>query len=330
MSDDLNQFVREWNRPLRQEGRIWTVVDLLRWIEEHFRKNGIESPRLDAECLLAHALGTERIGLYLQHDKPIVESERAGIRELVRRRVRERVPVAQLTGRKEFWSLDLAVTADVLVPRPETETLVEVALGFLPDHEGEYRVLDIGTGSGAVALALAHERKRARVLASDLSEPALAVARANAERLGLADRVRFERGSLFEPAAGRRFDLVVSNPPYLAQNEAAGLAPELAHEPASALFAGSAGTEILETLVAGVGDVLAPSAGFAVELAPAQEAPVAAWCRAAGLLEVSVTRDLGGRARVVSARAAQGARSATARRSPGDGPGEAGGTRGGA
>jgi len=280
------------------------VVELLRWIEAHFRQNGLESPRLDAECLLAHALGMERIGLYLQHDKPVVESERAGLRELVRRRVRERVPVAQLTGRKEFWSLDLGVTAEVLVPRPETETLVEVALGFLPDREGEYQVLDVGTGSGAIALALAHERQKARVLATDLSGAALAVARANAERLGLADRIRFEAGSAFEPALGQRFDLVVSNPPYLAQDEAASLAPELAHEPAVALIAGPAGTEILETLVAGVGDVLAPSAGFAVELAPGQDEPVAAWCRAAGLVEVSVTLDLAGRARVVSARAA--------------------------
>ena len=283
--------------------RIWTVVELLRWMEGHFREQGLDSPRLDAECLLAHALGIERIELYLQYDKPVVEAERAGLRELVRRRVRDRAPVAQLTGRKEFWSLPLTVTSDVLVPRPETETLVEVALGLLPDREAEYRILDVGTGSGAVALALAHERKKARVLATDLSEAALAVARGNAERLGLTDRLRFEAGSLLEPALGQRFDLVVSNPPYLAQNEAAGLAPELAQEPAEALFAGPDGTELLESLVAGVADVLATSAGFAVELAPGQEERVAAWCRAAGLTEVSVTPDLAGRPRVVSARA---------------------------
>jgi len=282
--------------------RTWTVVELLRWMEGHFREQGLDSPRLDAECLLAHALGIERLELYLQFDKPVVEEERAGLRELVRRRVRDRVPVAQLTGRKEFWSLPLEVTGDVLVPRPETETLVEVALGFLPDREGEYEILDVGTGSGAVALALAHERKKVRVLATDLSEAALAVASANATRLGLADRVGFAAGSLLEPALGRRFDLVVSNPPYLAENESAGLAPELAHEPAMALYAGPDGVELLESLVAGVADVLATSGGFAVELAPDQAERVAGFCRAAGLEDVAITPDLAGRPRVVSAR----------------------------
>lgn len=282
--------------------RVWTVVALLRWIEAYFKENALDSPRLDAECLLAFALGLERIELYLQHDKPVTDAERAGLRELVRRRVRERVPVALLTGRKEFWSLPLAVNADVLVPRPETETLVEVGLGFLPDREGEYRILDVGTGSGALALALAHERKKARVLATDVSPAALAVAEGNAQRLGLADRVRFAAGSLLEPAAGQEFDLVVSNPPYLREAEAGDLAPELAHEPAAALFAGSEGTELLAPLVAGVRDLLATSAGFAVELAPDQAERVAGWCRDAGLSEVRIVPDLAGRPRVVAAR----------------------------
>jgi release factor glutamine methyltransferase len=283
--------------------RTWTVVELLRWMEGHFRERGLDSPRLDAECLLARALGVERIELYLQHDKPVVEAERARLRELVRRRAGDRIPVAQLTGRKEFWSLPLEVTGDVLVPRPETETLVEVALGLLPDREGEYHVLDVGTGSGAVALALAHERRKARVLATDRSAEALAVAERNAERLGLADRVRFEAGPGLEPALGQRFDLVVSNPPYLADGEAADLAPELAHEPPGALFAGPEGTELLESLVAGAPHVLATSAGIAVELAPQQADRVVAWCEAAGLADVTVTPDLAGRPRVVSARA---------------------------
>jgi len=293
--------------PAPSSARTWTVVDLLRWIEGHFREQGLDTPRLDAECLLAHALGLERLELYLQYDKPVVEAERAGLRGLVRRRVRERVPVAQLTGRKEFWSLPLSVTPDVLVPRPETETLVEVALGLLPDREAEITILDVGTGSGAVALALAHERKKARVVATDVSPAALAVARANAERLGLGDRVCFEEGPGLAPALGRRFDLVVSNPPYLADGEEAGLAPELAHEPRGALFAGPRGTELLDTLVGGVADVLATSAGFAVELAPGQAEGVAAACRAAGLVDVVVTADLADRPRVVSARASHAA-----------------------
>ncbi len=282
--------------------KTWTVVDLLRWIESYFKENEIASPRLDAECLLAHALGLERLELYLQYDKPVHETERAALRELVKRRVNDRMPIALLTGRKEFWSLMLELTPDVLVPRPETETLVEVALEFLPDREAEYRILDVGTGSGAIALALAHERKKARVLATDVSAAALGVARANAERLGLSDRVTFAEGDRFEPAAGQRFDLIVSNPPYLRDAEAQEVAPELAQEPAQALYAGPEGTEVLEALVAESRDLLATSAGFAVELAPDQAERVADWARQAGLSEVRVVKDLAGQPRVVAGR----------------------------
>jgi release factor glutamine methyltransferase len=284
-------------------GGAWTVVDCLRWIQGHFAERGLASPRLDAECLLASALGVERIELYLQHDKPLTPDERAVLRELVRRRARDRVPVAHLVGRKEFWSLPLRVSADVLSPRPETETLVEAGLDLLPDREAEWRIWDVGTGSGAVALALARERPKARVLASDVSEAALALARGNAQALGLSDRVGFAAGSLFEPAPDGPFDLVVSNPPYLARGEAGRLEPELAHEPAAALFAGPEGTEVLRPLVAGVPRVLAPSAGFAVEVAPDQAEAVAALCGEAGLREVRIRPDLAGRSRVVTARA---------------------------
>ena len=197
--------------------KTWTILELLRWTTDHFAKQGIETARLDAECLLAFALGVDRLRLYVEFDKPLAAGERSGFRELVRRRADERVPVSQLVGRKEFWSLSLAVTKDVLTPRPETETLVEAALELAPERDAELQILDIGTGSGAVALALASERPKARVTATDVSAAALAVARANAERLELAGRVRFVAGSLFEPVAGERFDLVVSNPPYLSK-----------------------------------------------------------------------------------------------------------------
>ena len=173
----------------------WTILELLRWTTEHFAKQGIESPRLDAECLLAHALGVDRLRLYVEFDKPLAPAERAGFRELVRRRAEQRVPVAQLIGRKEFWSLPLAVTPDVLTPRPETETLIEAALELAPDRDAELQILDVGTGSGAVALALASERPKARVTASDVSAAALAVARDNAERLELSGRVGALEGS---------------------------------------------------------------------------------------------------------------------------------------
>lgn len=283
--------------------RVWTVLDLLRWTTEHFASRRIETPRLDAECLLAFALGVDRLQLYVAFDKPLSRTERDGYRSLVRRRADERVPVAQLVGRKEFWSLPLRVTADVLVPRPETETLVATALDLLPDRDAEARVLDVGTGSGAVALAIAHERPKARVTATDVSAPALEVARSNAAELGLADRVRFLPGPDFEPVAGERFDLVVSNPPYIAEAVRDRLPPELAHEPRQALFAGPDGLAVLRVLAAGAGGVMDPGAGAAFEVSPEQAARVADWCREAGLLDVTVIRDLGSRPRVIRARA---------------------------
>jgi release factor glutamine methyltransferase len=280
----------------------WTVLDLLRWTTGHFRECGIESARLDAECLLAFSLGVDRVRLYLDFDKPVTPEERRVFRELVRRRGSERVPVAQLLGRKEFWSLPLQVTGDVLAPRPETETLVLAALELLEEREAPARVLDLGTGSGAVALALAVERPRAQLTATDVSSAALEVAQRNADELGLARRVRVLRGSLFEPVAGERFDLVVSNPPYVAESQRSRLAPELAHEPPEALFAGRDGLDLLRRLVRGVAAVLAPGGGLALEISPEQADTVMGWCREAGLLDVSVRRDLAGRPRVVAAR----------------------------
>jgi release factor glutamine methyltransferase len=284
------------------EARTWTILDLLRWTTEHFAKQGIETARLDAECLLAHALGVDRLRLYVEFDKPLSPAERAGFRELVRRRAEQRVPVAQLVGRKEFWSLPLTVTPDVLTPRPETETLVEAALGLAPDRDAELRVLDVGTGSGAVALAIAYERPRARITATDVSPAALAVARENAERLSLSDRVRFLAGSLYQPVAGERFDLIVSNPPYLGDAPGAAHAPELAHEPREALFAEEQGLALLRALAQDAARHLRPGGAAAFELSPEQAGRVAGWCREAGLLEVTQRRDLAHRVRVVSGR----------------------------
>ncbi len=284
------------------ERRTWTILDLLRWTTDHFAGRGIETPRLDAECLLAFALGVDRMRLYLDFDKPASPGERDAFRELVQRRADERVPVAQLVGGKEFWSLPLLVTADVLSPRPETETLVAAALGRLPERDSDARVLEIGTGSGAVALAIARERPRARITATDVSPAALKVAEQNARELGMEGQIEFAEGSLFGPVVGREFDLVVSNPPYLAESERSELAPELAHEPDVALFAGPDGLAVLRELAAGVPAFLAPGGGFAVELAPDQAPTVAHWLREAGLGDVVTHRDLAARPRVVSAR----------------------------
>jgi release factor glutamine methyltransferase len=282
--------------------RTWTVLDLLRWTTQHFTERGIETPRLDAECLLAFALDCDRLRLYVDYEKPVEETERARFRELVRERGGDRVPVALLTGRREFWSLPLRVSRDVLVPRPETETLVATALELVPDRDAEVAVLDLGTGSGAIALAIASERVKACITATDLSAAALVVARENAAALALSDRVRFLEGSLFEPVAGESFDLVVSNPPYVAERDAARLPPELRHEPASALFAGPDGTDVLRAIAARVGEVLAPGGAVLVELDPRQADAMSAWLREAGLVAINVHRDVAGRQRVVSAR----------------------------
>jgi release factor glutamine methyltransferase len=287
--------------------RVWTVLDLLRWTTDHFASRGIDTPRLDAEVLLAYALECDRLRLYLEYEKPVEEPERARFRELVQRRADERIPVALLTGTREFWSLSFEVTPEVLVPRPETETLVTAALERLPDAEAELRVLDVGTGSGAVALALASERPKARVVATDISAAALAVAGRNAERLGLADRVAFAEGDLFEPLAGERFDLVISNPPYIGRGEAESLAPELRHEPESALYAGADGLEVLRRLVAEASDHLEAGGVLALEIDPRQAPALLQLCTDAGLRDVRVHRDLAGRERAVSALAGGGA-----------------------
>ena len=279
----------------------WTVLALLRWTTDHFARLGIDTARLDAECLLASALGVDRMRLYLDFEKPVSEAERGVFRELVRRRGSARVPVAQILGRKEFWSLALRVTPDVLVPRPETETLVAAALELLP-ADRPAAVLDVGTGSGAVALAIAHERPLARLVATDISEAALEIARQNADELGMAERIRLVEGDGFAAVAGESFDLIVSNPPYVAESQRGSLPPELAHEPEVALFAGTDGLRVLRQLTAGAASALSPGGGFAVELAPEQAPTVADWCREAGLLDVRTLRDLAGRPRVIAAR----------------------------
>ncbi len=278
------------------------MLELLQWTTDHFAEKGIEGPRLDAEVLLAHALDLSRLDLYLNYERPVLAEERARFRDVVRRRAQERVPVSQLVGRREFWSLDFQVDAHVLTPRPETELLVTAALDRMPDSDREYKILDLGTGSGGIALALAHERPKARVTATDVSSPALKVARRNADKLQLSDRVHFVEGNLFEAVPGEEFDLVISNPPYLARSERDKLPPELNHEPEVALFGGEDGYAVLEPLVDGVRDAMTDGGFLLVELDPRQVDTVMDWCRAANLIDVSVLQDLAGHARAVTAR----------------------------
>lgn len=215
----------------------WTILKVLQWTMEYFSGKGITQPRSEAEVLLAHVLGLERIQLYLNYDKPLSAEELAVFRGLIRRRAAFE-PTQYITGRQEFWSLDFEVTPAVLIPRPETEIIVEKALEIIGD--GPSLVLDLGTGSGAIAVALAHERPEIRVVAADKSLSALAVAKRNATRHQVADRVLFVAADLFQPfAPGPVFNLIVSNPPYISDAEFLDLAPEIAnYEPESALRGG--------------------------------------------------------------------------------------------
>ncbi len=256
-----------------------------------FTAAGCETPRLDAEVLLAHVLGVDRARLLTDRELTVAGPAVRAFQDAVRRRAVEREPVAYITGRRGFRHLELSVDRRALIPRPETELLVEVGL-TLPARA---RVLDVGTGSGAVALALAHERPDLDVTGSDVSEQALEVARANGERLGLP--VRWLCASLLEGVTDD-FDAVLCNPPYVADGERASLAPEIVrHEPSGALFAGADGLETIRALLA----QLAPRGRVrlgALEIGAAQAQAVGGLLRAAGFERVRAERDLAGVERV--------------------------------
>ena len=214
-------------------GRSWPLLDILENTSRFFASKGLENARLQAELLLAAVLGVKRLDLYLQFERPLHTSEVDRYREYVRQRL-QRVPVQYITGVAAFRHLELAVTPAVLIPRPETEVLVDVALELLPEGG---RVLDLCCGSGAVALSLAQETTSAEVVAADVSAAALEVAKANGQRCGLAERVEWHCGDLFAPLRGTEpFDLVAANPPYVRRDDLAQLAPEIRdYEPHLAL-----------------------------------------------------------------------------------------------
>jgi release factor glutamine methyltransferase len=262
---------------------------------------GCDTPRLDAELLLAHVLGVGRERLLTERDLVVAGPAVRAFQDAVRRRAALREPVAYITGRRHFRHIELAVDRRALVPRPETELLVEVALA-LPRG---VHVLDVGTGSGAVALALKHERPDLRVAGSDVSEDALALARHNAARLGLD--VPFAHANLLAGVEDE-FDAVLSNPPYVAASERARLAPEIVrHEPPGALFAGHRGLDVIAALIA----QLAPRASvrlIALEIGAGQGPNVVELARAAGFHAVRLERDLAGIERVMVAEREQATR----------------------
>jgi release factor glutamine methyltransferase len=254
----------------------WTIKKLLDITANYLREKAIDSPRLCAEVLLSHQLKKTRVELYLDYDQPLRKEEIESFRSLVRRRVK-REPLQYITGHQGFWSLDLVVSPAVLIPRPETELLVEEALklrqsGLLSDNLNPL-ILDVGTGSGAIAIALAKEIEGARIWASDISPGALALAEENARSHNVHERIWFCEGDLLEPFSGSSmaFDMIISNPPYIATEEFGSLAPEIRyHEPRAALDGNKGGMRYIQRLIGESGPYLRDGGWLLVEMDPHQ------------------------------------------------------------
>jgi release factor glutamine methyltransferase len=305
-----------------------TVLDLLRITTTYFAERGVDTPRLDAEVLLAHILGMDRVGLYVNFDRPLQAGEVDAYRIAVRRRA-QREPVAYIIGEKEFMGKPFTVTPDVLIPRPETELLVEAVLrevgGDKPSQpvnteeddnaqqesaaaaevedqavtEPELRFCDVGTGSGAIAVMLALSQSRAHVTAIDIMPAALAVAKANAERHEVAERIDFIHGDVFaQLLPGTLFDCIVSNPPYIPQPLMTTLAPEVQKEPRVALFAGTDGLQMIRTLIAQAPLWLRPGGLLALEIGDDQGRAVESCGNAHEYASVVIKPDYAGRDRV--------------------------------
>ncbi len=287
------------------ETERWTVGRLLQWTTDFLKRHGAENPRLDAEVLLAAARGCRRIDLYTAFEDEPAEKVRGEFRDFVRRRA-DGMPVAYLVGHREFYSLEFRVTPDVLIPRPETELLVLTLIELgRPRPDDALTICDVGTGSGNIAIAAAKHLPGSRVTAIDASPPALEIARDNAKRHGVSDRIEFVLGDLLAPvAAGQPFDFVVSNPPYIKESEWASLARDVRdYEPRTALLAGPEGTEVIGKLLPQAAERIAPGGHFLVEISPTIHDAVLALLAADNRWEPGPTvRDLNRLPRVVQAK----------------------------
>ena len=284
-----------------QGAEQWTILRILQWTTDYFKSKALDSPRFTAELLLAHSLQQERLYLYTHFDQPLEAGERARFKALVKQRA-EGVPTQYLTGTQEFWSLAFHVAPGVLIPRPETEHLVEVAC-TLAAQWPQPRIVDIGTGSGIIAISVKHELPHADVFAGDLSEAALTIARQNAADLLSAEHaVTFRHGDLLTPFDGQRFDLILSNPPYISAADYAALAREIKnHEPQLALLAGAAGLDVYERLIAAAAAYLTPRGYVVVEIGCGQKDAVAGIFRHHQFVIDNVIKDYAGIDRVVVA-----------------------------
>ena len=289
----------------------WTIGRLLTWTTEYLKQHGSDTPRLDAEVLLAAARGCQRIELYTAFDQPADDATRDKLREWVRRRA-EGTPVAYLVGHREFYSMSFRVTADVLIPRPETELLVVRLLDLFKNRPADSpgpAIADVGTGSGAIAICAARHLPAARVTAIDIRPAALAVAKGNAAEHGVAERIEWFEGDLLAAApAGRQFDCIASNPPYVSEAEFAKLPRTVqGYEPREALLAGPRGTEVIERLVPHAAQRLVPGGWLLIEVSPMIEPAVMEILAAERTLEPAPTiKDLAGLPRVVQTKRRSG------------------------
>ena len=282
---------------------VWTIGKILKWTEEYFQKAQLDSPRLDAEVLLAHVLNQpERIYLYVHFDQPLEQSELAAYRECIKRRVQHE-PVAYITGHRDFMGLDFKVTKDTLIPRPDTEILVEAVLQRLPAAGENTTLADIGTGTGAICLSLLNYLPKLRAMAVDISPGALAVAQENSLSLGLSQRVEFFQGDLLAPlkVKGELLNAIVSNPPYIPKADIATLASDVkAYEPMEALDGGEDGLDFYRRLLAESGDLLKDGGFLAMEVGIHQAGQLEALAKDMSQWgKCEILRDLAGIERVV-------------------------------
>jgi release factor glutamine methyltransferase len=266
-----------------------TVLEVLQSTAAYFQKHGIENPRLNAEHLLAHVLGQSRMGLYLEFERLLTENELFPLRELVKRRGQGE-PLQHLLGTVEFCGKTFAIDNRAMVPRPETEELVELLASDISHQRSEIRVIDVGTGSGVIALSLAVKFPSAEIVAVDMSEEALALARENAARIGVAGRVRFQRSNLLEDIDGR-FDLIVANLPYIASRDRSSLSREVLHDPEVALFGGETGAELIRRLIDEAPSRLKPGSLLALEIGLNQNEGLLELLRQKNYHDIELKRD---------------------------------------
>lgn len=277
----------------------WTSLKLIQWTSEYFEKQGIPNPRVDAELLLAHVLKAKRIDLYTQFEQIVPEKKLAQFKELVKRRA-AREPLQYIVGETEFWGLTIKVTPDVLIPRQETELLVEMAIKLVKKKP---QILDIGTGSGCIAIALAKHLGEASVIATDFSREALALATENVHTHQLEDRIKLVLADIAPwrtfVAAGQKFDLIISNPPYIATSEFPNLQPEVRDfEPHRALDGGNDGLDFYRRITQDAADFLKPDGTILLEVGDTQAASVLGLLQKAGLVG-TIHKDLAGMERIV-------------------------------